>query len=140
LLKHSVHAAVGGLFRTPIGTKLVQPAEGRDPTCRAADQMTEPVDVVHALGQQHERGLVLTPPVAADERVCEVPPADRLKMLDRDQLPDRTRVEQALQRQAVRRVPHHVAHRKGRAGPLGGLDDVVALLRRRGYGLLEQQV
>jgi hypothetical protein len=61
-------------------------------------------------------------------------------MLDRDQLPDRTRVEQALQRQAVRRVSHHVADGEGRAGPLGSLDDVVALLQRRGYGLLEEEV
>src|SRR5437764_8411915 len=71
VLQRAVEAAVGGPGRAALRAAVVQAAERRRAHDRLTDEIAEPVDVVTGLGQQRERRLVGTPPVAAHEGMGE---------------------------------------------------------------------
>ena len=115
-------------------------AERGDRRAGAADQVREPVEVVAALGEQHRPGLVLAAPVAADVGVRLVPEADRLEVLDADDLADRAGVEQPLERAActacsAARAPR----RRRRPRARTAVRDPHALRLGRRERLLDQQ-
>ena len=138
-LDRAVQAPVRGTVG-PVGrAEVAEAAEGRDAQGRAAHDVAEPVDVVAALGQQHRVRLVLATPVAADEGVRLVPPADGLEVLDADHVADRAAVDDVLHHRGVGRVAQHVRHAHHDPGPLGGLDDQARLLLGRRHRLLQQE-
>ena len=111
-----------------------------DRRARLAHHAAQPVDVVTALRQQHEAGLFLAVPLAAHERVRLMPVADRLQMLDGDDVADRAGTDQVLQDPGVAGVAQNVADREHHARSLDRRHDVAAGLRGRRHRFLQQDV
>lgn len=140
VLDGAVQAAVGRALGPVLRPEVLEAAERRHLGDLPAGEVDEPVEVVAGLGEQHERRLVGPAPVAPYVRVRLVPPADRLQVLDADDLADPAGVEQRLQRAGIRRVAQHVADREDRVRALGSGHDRPAVVLGDGHRLLQQDV
>ncbi len=138
-LQRAVQTAVGGAVGPVLRPQVGQRAEGGHRRARAADEVREPVEVVAALGQQHRPGLVLAAPVAADVGVGLVPEADRLEVLDVDDLARRAGLQQPPDEPRVGRVAEHVRDGGDDPRALARLRDRHALRLARRERLLDQQ-
>jgi hypothetical protein len=67
----------------------------RDVPCAWPLHPPQEIDVVAALGEEQAAALALPPPVAADEGVRVVEPADGLEVLHVEDLSDGTRPDEA---------------------------------------------
>src|SRR5439155_17481351 len=72
----TVHAPVGGTSRPAGCSEVMQPAPAGYPDRWPAHHVTQPVQVMTALGQDARPRLVRAPPIAPHIRVGEMPPAD----------------------------------------------------------------
>ena len=81
--RRTIHTALGSALRRAFRLEMAQTAKGRYAlTANAAAQPHEIVDIVAALGQQHEGGLLLAAPVSAHIAMRLMPVAHVFKCLN----------------------------------------------------------
>ena len=136
----AVHAALAAAGRGVLGPKVVERPERADRPARSVHQIREVVDVVAALGQEHERRAPLVSPFAAHETVGLVPPQNLFEMIHGYHGADAAGAHYLLEDPERAPVAQRVAYRRDRRRVGGCRRDALALFQRRRHGLLHQQV
>ena len=119
---------------------MFQRTEGLDFIAGAVHHVTDPVNVMAALRQQHETGFFFVSPVAADKGVGLVPVRHTFQMLHGNDFPDRAGIQHFLQRAGISGITQHVADRKDHARFLHSRHDPAAGIRCRSHGFFKKHV
>ena len=130
--------ASAGLFS---GLKKVKsPTEERVSHFEAANHSLEQIEVVAALLENHRRGLVRIPPIAAVEGVAIVPIADFLDAFDGDDASDFLRVQELFEFQYGGSVTEDMTDENDGFLRVSGVHQAIELFGFAGNRLLQKDV
>ena len=119
---------------------MAQVAEGGDGEAWFSDPPSQQIEVVTALGQEHEGGAGLVAEISADEGMGLVPPGDAFEVLDRADLAEDAGSDPFLDFFVIRGILEAMADAEHDAIVPAGVDDGPAVLRGRGHGFFQQEV